>query len=97
MARVSVESVGVDTFGPTLAPTTPGPTTPGPTPGPTLSPTPRPTPKPTHAPTSITCTDGTINGDETDVDCGGSCPTCGVGEACATAADCESAECAGGE
>ena len=54
------------------------------------------TPKPTHAPTSITCTDGTINGDETDVDCGGSCPPCGVGEACATAADCESAECAGG-
>lgn len=29
-----------------------------------------------------TCTDAEQNGDETDVDCGGSCPACGIGKAC---------------
>ena len=37
-----------------------------------------------------TCTDGEQNGDETDVDCGGSCPACGVGKACATDQGCAS-------
>ena len=36
------------------------------------------------------CTDGSKNGDETDVDCGGSCPdACKVGKGCGDAADCE--------
>ncbi|MEY3015680.1 MAG: hypothetical protein RIT45_4415, partial [Pseudomonadota bacterium] len=36
------------------------------------------------------CTDGKENGDETDVDCGGSCPDkCKVGKGCEDAADCE--------
>jgi hypothetical protein len=35
-----------------------------------------------------TCTDGKRNGGETDVDCGGSCPACGVGKACALDRDC---------
>jgi hypothetical protein len=34
------------------------------------------------------CTDGTKNGDETDVDCGGSCPPCASGNACLVDADC---------
>jgi hypothetical protein len=29
------------------------------------------------------------NGDETGVDCGGSCPPCGPGQPCTTAADCQ--------
>jgi hypothetical protein len=36
------------------------------------------------------CTDKLKNGDETDVDCGGSCDTkCAFGKTCATAADCD--------
>ncbi len=43
---------------------------------------------------AATCTDGTMNGDETDVDCGGSCPNgCGTGEACGAASDCDSGNC----
>lgn len=41
-----------------------------------------------------TCTDGTRNQDETDVDCGGTrCDACGLGQGCARAADCESRNC----
>ena len=37
------------------------------------------------------CTDKEKNGDETDVDCGGSvCPTCALGKACKATADCSS-------
>jgi formylglycine-generating enzyme required for sulfatase activity len=40
--------------------------------------------------------DGVKNGDETDVDCGGSvAPKCAPGKACLVPADCESAVCAG--
>ncbi len=36
-----------------------------------------------------TCTDGILNGDETDVDCGGgTCPKCGGGQSCRTDQDC---------
>jgi hypothetical protein len=43
------------------------------------------------------CLDGTKDGTETDVDCGGSCPAgCAPGKACATGADCVDAVCAGG-
>jgi hypothetical protein len=34
------------------------------------------------------CTDREHDGDETDVDCGGSCPGCGPGNICRTDADC---------
>lgn len=40
-----------------------------------------------------TCDDGLTNGDETYVDCGGSCPPCGDGLPCDDAADCESGLC----
>jgi alpha-tubulin suppressor-like RCC1 family protein len=37
-----------------------------------------------------TCSDGIQDGDETGVDCGGSCPIgCGTGQACKTVADCQ--------
>ncbi|MBN2331440.1 MAG: hypothetical protein JXC85_06500, partial [Candidatus Aenigmarchaeota archaeon] len=34
------------------------------------------------------CSDGMLNGDETDVDCGGSCGGCGLGGSCLADADC---------
>ena len=44
------------------------------------------------------CTDGKKNGDETDVDCGGTCPgKCGAGRACGAAGDCESGVCTDGK
>jgi ELWxxDGT repeat protein len=45
---------------------------------------------------SPSCDDGTMNGDETDVDCGGSCASCELGAACEGAGDCESDYCIGG-
>ncbi len=41
----------------------------------------------------LACSDGSRNGDETDVDCGGSCTPCTEGSSCLTAADCESLAC----
>ncbi|MCA9879178.1 MAG: hypothetical protein KC442_15410 [Thermomicrobiales bacterium] len=40
-----------------------------------------------------TCTDSLKNGDETDVDCGGSCPRCANGLVCDSRDDCASALC----
>jgi hypothetical protein len=34
------------------------------------------------------CSDGVQNGDETDVDCGGGCPRCWLGQRCAETSDC---------
>ncbi|APR88270.1 Tryptophan synthase alpha chain [Minicystis rosea] len=45
---------------------------------------------------AATCVDGTLNGAETDVDCGGSCALCGLGNACQIGADCASTYCLGG-
>jgi hypothetical protein len=42
------------------------------------------------------CFDGRQNGDETDVDCGGSCDRCTTGRTCHSRDDCGSAFCAGG-
>jgi cysteine-rich repeat protein len=42
------------------------------------------------------CTDNVRNGDETAVDCGGSCLPCATGLGCAQAADCDSGVCTGG-
>jgi uncharacterized repeat protein (TIGR02543 family) len=39
------------------------------------------------------CDDGLLNGDETDVDCGGACVACGDDKACQTDADCISLNC----
>lgn len=44
-------------------------------------------------PGPASCTDGQKNGDEADVDCGGSCPACAVGQACSMAADCTTSLC----
>jgi hypothetical protein len=35
------------------------------------------------------CTSGTQNGTETDVDCGGGCSDCGAGEGCISGSDCQ--------
>ncbi len=43
-----------------------------------------------------TCDDGTQNGDETDVDCGGSCPACPSGASCTQDSNCESGQCENG-
>jgi len=89
----------VSTVPPTSLPT-PKPSTPFPTPGPTFIPIPAPTrvpiPVPTPMPTDAGCTDGRKSGDETDVDCGGSCPACDVAEACENADDCRSDVCTEG-
>lgn len=42
------------------------------------------------------CFDAAQNGDETDVDCGGACPGCDVGESCAGPDDCKSGLCGAG-
>jgi hypothetical protein len=39
------------------------------------------------------CADGAQNGDETDLDCGGSCDGCVVGQACAVEGDCATGNC----
>jgi hypothetical protein len=42
------------------------------------------------------CKDGTKNGNETDVDCGGGvCPVCADGKACSSDGDCMSTDCSG--
>lgn len=40
-----------------------------------------------------TCTDGVLNGNETSVDCGGSCPGCLAGAACKLGGDCATGVC----
>ncbi len=40
-----------------------------------------------------TCHDGTANGGETGIDCGGPCAGCAVGHSCLVASDCESGVC----
>jgi len=42
------------------------------------------------------CANGQRDGDETDVDCGGSCDPCGPGSQCNSHADCDTMICAGG-
>jgi photosystem II stability/assembly factor-like uncharacterized protein len=43
--------------------------------------------------TGASCTDGYWDGDETDVDCGGSCPACALGKTCQGPSDCVSQIC----
>lgn len=47
-------------------------------------------------PPAPTCTDGVKNGNESDKDCGGSCPACAIGRGCETGADCASQVCGSG-
>lgn len=42
------------------------------------------------------CTNKALDGDETDTDCGGSCPRCGSGRKCGDDGDCLSGNCTGG-
>ncbi|CAF1435857.1 unnamed protein product, partial [Adineta steineri] len=42
------------------------------------------------------CFDGLMNGDESDIDCGGSCLTCAAGKKCALTKDCDNTQCANG-
>lgn len=49
-------------------------------------------PQPSRAPGS--CFDGQLNGQESDVDCGGDCSPCEVGDACRVWRDCWSGRCA---
>jgi plastocyanin len=43
-----------------------------------------------------TCTNGQTDGDESDLDCGGSCPGCALNATCHSAADCSSGVCVSG-
>ncbi|MDB4935038.1 MAG: hypothetical protein JWP87_2010 [Labilithrix sp.] len=50
----------------------------------------------THTCTVAGCNDGVLNGNETSIDCGGSCSTkCAVGGGCAVGSDCASLSCDG--
>ncbi len=42
---------------------------------------------------AASCDDGIQNGDETDLDCGGDCPKCELGAACAVDDDCDEVTC----
>ncbi|MBI2389585.1 MAG: VCBS repeat-containing protein [Deltaproteobacteria bacterium] len=44
------------------------------------------------------CTDGLKHGTETDIDCGGTCPTkCAIGKGCTASTDCATGVCSGGK
>jgi len=46
---------------------------------------------------AMSCTDGVANGDESDVDCGGTeCPACDAGGSCTDGSDCASGVCGSG-
>jgi hypothetical protein len=49
---------------------------------------------PDAAPPPPSCTNGTRDGAETDVDCGGPCAKCAFGRTCLAPADCKSGSCA---
>jgi hypothetical protein len=76
---------------PTASPTT-APTS-APTASPTYSPTSAPSAAPTAVPTPGHCIDTTKTGDESDIDCGGSCPLCGTSKNCTASTDCASGYC----
>lgn len=68
--------------------------TPSPSPAPTPAPTFDPTATPSASPTPQQCKDRRKNGDEVDVDCGGTqCPPCQTGSACLVESDCTSGVC----
>lgn len=98
---------GVGDAGPTSDPATdseaPGTTggedpTPGAGASDAMTPTPsssEPNPPPEEPAPVDPCSDGELSGDESDVDCGGSCEPCEDGRGCTGADDCTSAVCEG--
>jgi hypothetical protein len=42
------------------------------------------------------CANAMLDGDESDIDCGGTCSKCGVGKKCRAASDCAGADCVAG-
>lgn len=46
-----------------------------------------------EAPVDPQCEDGVANGDETDIDCGGGCAPCSLGDSCAVQDDCSTGIC----
>jgi len=56
---------------------------------------PPPQPTSTEGPVEL-CFDGVVDGDETDIDCGGSCPPCEPGAKCVEPKDCSTGACVGG-
>jgi hypothetical protein len=77
---------------PTAAPT--AVPTPAPSASPTTAPTRSPSPAPTTAPTPAHCIDSAVSGDESDIDCGGSCEDCAAEMKCTADGDCASSYCA---
>jgi len=53
----------------------------------------QPDAQPSDAQQQGQCADNQLNGDETDVDCGGSCPACQTGKDCQVHADCQTGVC----
>jgi hypothetical protein len=49
----------------------------------------------TSAPPADLCHDRVLDGDEADIDCGGSCDACAGDQTCAVPADCQSEQCEG--
>jgi hypothetical protein len=47
-------------------------------------------------PTTLACTNGVKDGNETDVDCGGACPACALGQHCGGDNDCHASICLSG-
>ncbi|HYB99034.1 MAG TPA: hypothetical protein VEC57_07835 [Candidatus Limnocylindrales bacterium] len=47
-------------------------------------------------PLPASCTNQTRDGNESDVDCGGDCDECAIGDTCGAASDCVTGECVGG-
>ena len=45
----------------------------------------------------LTCSDGVLDGDETAVDCGGSCAGCGLNSTCVRRDDCGDGTCQAGK
>jgi hypothetical protein len=45
---------------------------------------------------NATCANGVLDGSETDVDCGGSCPACNLGQRCSISKDCGNSWCSAG-
>ncbi|KAL4451739.1 hypothetical protein ABPG75_007401 [Micractinium tetrahymenae] len=58
-------------------------------PAPVVPAPPSPSP-PTPKVAAASCSDGKLNGQEVDVDCGGICPGCGPGKKCNSNSDCQS-------
>lgn len=64
---------------------------------PNQDPNQNPNQDPNQGPNQNQCTDGTKNGAESDVDCGGgTCPRCQGGQICTSPNDCHTALCTGG-